>query len=86
MSPQNDLQNAILQLETPALITEENGALHISTQGQMSLSPTGAQAFLPAIGPGDLGDLTFKKRHGLVYPYVAGAMANGISSTALVNG
>ncbi len=84
MSSQNDLQNAILQLETPALITEKNGKLNISTEGQMSLSQPGVQAFLPAIGPKDLGDPTFKKRHGLVYPYVAGAMANGISSTALV--
>lgn len=84
MSSQNNLQQAILQLETPALITEENGELKISTEGQMSLPPTGVQAFLPAIGPGDLGDRTFKNRHGLIYPYVAGAMANGISSAALV--
>ncbi|RLB90962.1 MAG: 2-nitropropane dioxygenase, partial [Deltaproteobacteria bacterium] len=42
------------------------------------------KAFVPAVRLENLGDKGFKKRHGLTYPYIAGAMANGITSAAMV--
>ncbi len=42
------------------------------------------KAYVPSIGPDNLGDAGFMSRHGLKYPYIAGAMANGIASTAMV--
>lgn len=42
------------------------------------------KAFVPAVSLENLGDEQFKKRHSLKYPYIAGAMANGISSAAMV--
>ncbi|MDM8535711.1 PfaD family polyunsaturated fatty acid/polyketide biosynthesis protein [Desulfobacterales bacterium HSG17] len=42
------------------------------------------KAFVPAVTPENLGDGKFKKRHSLKYPYIAGAMANGITSAAIV--
>lgn len=42
------------------------------------------RAYVPSIGPDNLGDAGFMARHGLKYPYIAGAMANGIASTAMV--
>jgi len=42
------------------------------------------KAFVPAIKPENLGDKNFKKRHSLKYPYIAGAMANGITSAEMV--
>ncbi|MFA5904097.1 MAG: PfaD family polyunsaturated fatty acid/polyketide biosynthesis protein [Desulfobacula sp.] len=42
------------------------------------------KAYVPAIGPENLGDAGFMTRHGLKYPYIAGAMANGIASVAMV--
>ena len=42
------------------------------------------KAFVPAVRLKNLGDMGFKKRHALTYPYIAGAMANGISSAAMV--
>ncbi len=42
------------------------------------------KAFAPALPMENLGDPEFKTRHGLKYAYVAGAMANGISSTDMV--
>jgi len=42
------------------------------------------KAFVPSIDPQSLGDQRFKKRHALKYPYIAGAMANGITSAAMV--
>lgn len=42
------------------------------------------KVYVPGIGPSDLGDARFKKRHGIKYPYIAGAMANGITSANMV--
>ncbi len=41
-------------------------------------------ASLPATYPEWLGDRSFAEVHGVRFPYVAGAMANGIASTRLV--
>ena len=41
-------------------------------------------AYLPPIDLSYLGDPTFLADHGIRYPYVAGAMANGIASVELV--
>ena len=38
----------------------------------------------PALGLASLGDPGFKSDHGLKYAYVCGAMANGITSTTMV--
>ena len=39
---------------------------------------------LPALYPEWLGDRSFSEAHGVRFPYVAGAMANGIATTRLV--
>ncbi|GBC60733.1 2-nitropropane dioxygenase [Desulfonema ishimotonii] len=41
-------------------------------------------AYVPPIHPEDLGDPLFKETHSLKYAYVAGAMANGITSAEMV--
>jgi trans-AT polyketide synthase/acyltransferase/oxidoreductase domain-containing protein len=41
-------------------------------------------ATLPPLYPEWLGDRSFTETHGLRYPYVAGAMANGICTTKIV--
>ena len=42
-------------------------------------------AELPPLRPADLGDARFCESLGLEHPYMAGAMANGIGSTDIVN-
>jgi PfaD family protein len=49
-----------------------------------SSGPVHFDAYAPALPLSALGDRTFIHRHHLKYPYVAGAMANGISSVAMV--
>ncbi|MES2643268.1 MAG: PfaD family polyunsaturated fatty acid/polyketide biosynthesis protein [Myxococcota bacterium] len=39
---------------------------------------------LPSLWPEWLGDRSFAETHGTRFPYIAGAMANGIASTAIV--
>jgi trans-AT polyketide synthase/acyltransferase/oxidoreductase domain-containing protein len=41
-------------------------------------------ATLPALYPEWLGDRSFNEAHGVRFPYVSGAMANGIATTDLV--
>ena len=41
-------------------------------------------AILPPMYPEWLGNRTFTERHGCRFPYVSGAMANGIATTELV--
>ena len=40
--------------------------------------------YAPALHPRNLGDPAFKKAHNLSYAYIAGAMANGITSVEMV--
>jgi len=42
------------------------------------------QAYLPPLPPESLGDGHFLRTHGVKYPYMTGAMANGIASVELV--
>ncbi len=42
------------------------------------------KAYIPPLLPESLGNMDFKKRHNLKYAYIAGAMANGISSVKMV--
>jgi PfaD family protein len=41
-------------------------------------------AYVPSLNPKNLGDPLFKETYRLTYPYVAGAMANGITSSRMV--
>jgi NAD(P)H-dependent flavin oxidoreductase YrpB (nitropropane dioxygenase family) len=41
-------------------------------------------ATLPALYPEWLGDRSFLEVHNLRFPYIAGAMANGIATTDIV--
>ena len=41
-------------------------------------------AFVPPLHPASMGNPDFMRTHGLRYPYVVGAMANGITSTEMV--
>jgi len=78
------IADALQQVTASCLVCPgPDGSFQITRNpSDISLKP--GQGFIPAIPPGRLGDAMFIRRHGLTYPYVAGAMANGIASTALV--
>ncbi len=70
------------QVTHPIYMTRKDNELVCDTRpGTGDSAPA---AFAPALGMADLGDADFKHRHNLTYAYIAGAMANGISSAALV--
>ncbi|RME26738.1 MAG: PfaD family polyunsaturated fatty acid/polyketide biosynthesis protein [Deltaproteobacteria bacterium] len=79
------------QIRTPAHVVHDprSGAIGVGQGGQATgrLNGTGGWpllASLPALYPEWLGDRGFCEVHGVRFPYVTGAMANGIASTAIV--
>jgi len=70
-----------MQVNTPIFAVQTDDGLHFVTENN---DLHRFKAFVPAVRLEDLGDEKFKKRHALKYPYIAGAMANGITSAAMV--
>ena len=83
---------ALLRLHQPVFIVKHENRLAVAQGGKVVLNtdsppdrnacPLVAQA--PALHPADFGSSAFKQSHGLKYAYIAGAMANGISSVEMV--
>ncbi len=80
------IQDLLKQVNKPILALQEKDGLKFITQQINSVSDSAhcIQAFVPSIPLKNLGDKRFKKRHALTYPYIAGAMANGITSADMV--
>jgi trans-AT polyketide synthase/acyltransferase/oxidoreductase domain-containing protein len=71
--------------ETAHVVQRADGAVGVAFDG--GPDPAGALAWrgsLPPLWPEWLGDRSFNEVHGTRFPYIAGAMANGIATTALV--
>jgi len=85
-----DLAPALSDLSRPLFLLDVDGDLAFAQGGTIALgddapgSSIAVRAVVPACRPQDLGDQQFCADHGLQYPYVAGAMANGIASPELV--
>lgn len=91
MTPPDPIRSALYQICRPIFITMKSGEPLISHDfpaGPVPLETPGGpipfDAYAPALPLSALGDRTFTARHHLKYPYVAGAMANGISSVKMV--
>ncbi len=86
------LSQAILRLQRPLYIVEQNGKPAVVQSGKAVLGEKGnaeknvlpLYAYAPPLLPEDLGDPRFKENLNLRYPYVVGAMANGITSVEMV--
>ena len=65
---------------------ERDGTMGVARGGALQPTPTPHTVVgsLPPLFPEWLGDRSFLQTHGLRFPYVAGAMANGIATPELV--
>ena len=66
------------------VVDPASGALGLVPGSEAVPSSLTPVASLPPMYPEWLGDRSFTEMHGVRFPYVSGAMANGIASTALV--
>lgn len=86
------LAHAVSRIREPAHIVREPGArgrVGLAFDGTPAPGAVGAADLawlgtLPSLWPEWLGDRSFGEAHGTRFPYIAGAMANGIASTAIV--
>ncbi|MCP3874530.1 MAG: PfaD family polyunsaturated fatty acid/polyketide biosynthesis protein [Desulfobacteraceae bacterium] len=84
MDNSTSIKELLMQVNKPILAVKSNGRLNFSNNDLAKNSSSSIKAFAPAVRPENLGDERFKKRHSLTYPYIAGAMANGITSAQMV--
>ncbi|BBO80002.1 2-nitropropane dioxygenase [Desulfosarcina ovata subsp. sediminis] len=85
-------RQALRDLSRPLFVVDVGGMPGVVQDGIATLSAqsTGDPdtypllGWLPVFSPASLGDPGFKADHGLKFAYICGAMANGITSTAMV--
>ncbi|MBW1847581.1 MAG: PfaD family polyunsaturated fatty acid/polyketide biosynthesis protein [Deltaproteobacteria bacterium] len=88
----NAVLQAISNIKDPVYIISKNGNLSVVQDGIASIGSKETKeikgfpllAYAPPLLPEDLGDPVFKKRYNLRFAYIVGAMANGITSTEMV--
>ena len=84
------MTDLLWRLGSPVALVESAGAAALAVGGEIgigSAAPADAVALFglaPGVRPEHLGDPAFLAAYGLRYAYVAGAMANGIGSEAIV--
>jgi PfaD family protein len=88
----DEIKKALMRISKPLYLVEMEGRTAAANSGSALLghnAPQGSTlypitAYAPALPLENLGDKAFKARHQLKYPYIAGAMANGITSEEMV--
>ena len=83
-----DFRAAIGELRQPVVVARTDRGYAVAQGGFLAFTPPHAWAFpvaahLAPLPPAQLGDPSFTKDHGLRYPYLSGAMANGIGSAEI---
>lgn len=83
----DELIAAIQRVREPAFVVRhpQTGAIGLALGGRVDAQPGWPiHGMLPPLYPEWLGDRSFAEVHGVRFPYVTGAMANGIATTKLV--
>lgn len=90
-SGQEEIHQALLQLGSPFCLIQDGHRIRLGQNGGIRLEGETRKnfeypllAYAPAFLPENLGNDAFRHTYGLRYPYIAGAMANGITSVAMV--
>ncbi|MBC8491175.1 MAG: PfaD family polyunsaturated fatty acid/polyketide biosynthesis protein [Candidatus Marinimicrobia bacterium] len=86
------VRSAILRMTQPVNLLNLDGQLAIGREGTITIGKNITQkpgvfplyAYAPPLHPENLGDPQFKKTYNLRFAYIAGAMANGITSVEMV--
>ncbi|OIO05461.1 MAG: 2-nitropropane dioxygenase [Elusimicrobia bacterium CG1_02_63_36] len=82
--PLDRVVDALGNLGKIVSVIEKDGALFAVTNGEARLGGAGTLvAVSPPLPASRLGDSSFCRDHGIRFPYVSGAMANGIGSVEI---
>jgi PfaD family protein len=85
-----EIREAIARIHRSVTIVRTEDGLALGSGGISRLGATNAEGGVPIVGYasalplGNLGDASFCADHRIRYPYVTGAMANGIASAEVV--
>ncbi|MBW2644012.1 MAG: PfaD family polyunsaturated fatty acid/polyketide biosynthesis protein [Deltaproteobacteria bacterium] len=88
----HEVRSAILRVTRPVNLLNLDGQLAIGPGGTITIGKKitpkpgvyPLYAYAPPLPPENLGDPQFKKTYNLRFAYIAGAMANGITSVEMV--
>ena len=88
----NAIKDSIIKVTNPVFLVGIDGKIAVSQDGSVTIgnklessnNSHPLYAYAPPLHPENLGDPYFKKVHNLRYAYIAGAMANGITSVEMV--
>ena len=80
------IDDALKHIEQRLVVILKDNRVVLARGGSISSEPdeNPVVGIVPACGLQNLGDASFCQDHGLKFPYVAGAMANGIASVEIV--
>ncbi len=80
------IRTALLSVDQPCYLVDSGHHVALATGGQIGSQPGAFKVIglLPAHPLHAMGDPAFLSEYGLKYPYVSGAMANGIASEEMV--
>jgi len=86
------IKDSIIKVTDPVFLVDIDGKIAVSQDGTVTIGNKlesnnnhhPLYAYAPPLHPQNLGDPYFKKAHNLRYAYIAGAMANGITSVEMV--
>ena len=85
------LSEAIRNFRQTHILVQTPEGIALGSEGSCSFVPAqngqqglAIRAILPPLQIAALGDLGFCRKHGLRFPYLSGAMANGIGSVEIV--
>ena len=88
-----DFSEAIGAIQSPVVIVRTKHGFAVAREGEIKVAHPAESpppralplaAYLPSLNPAQLGDPEFLNDHTLRYPYMTGAMANGIASVEIV--
>lgn len=82
------VKSLLAQLNQPLIVVDNQGRKEVVGAHQGSRSESDSEGLpiaglVPAVLPEQLGDPGFCRDHGLRFPYISGAMANGIGSAEI---
>lgn len=79
-----EIYAALAEVDAPCFVVEQGGGIGVTTDEAAARRGARVLAAAPPTPPARLGAAAFLADHGVAYPYMAGAMANGIASARLV--